>query len=274
MPVPLSLIETLISRKEKPFDLSVFSYSGNNFTLNRDSNHGFEWKPDGSLLIAGDDNRYFDRYFFEYTASTPFDLNTLTFTDKTSSQGQTQDPTFKPDGSKVFYVFVDFSGSFIVKVDLSTPWDIENISSLDSVELPFDSLRSLKFSEDGSYLFTVDNSSGELKKFTPDAGDYDISNGITEQQSFDLSNVNQESGADGLWLLDSKTIIVTGNDNARLYQIELTADWDLSTALYGGKSLDVSGQMSNPQCTQVRNDGNALWVEDTGSPRTIYEYTR
>ena len=80
----------------------------------------FMFNDDGTKFFAlGDANNR----LYEYNLSTPYDLNTITYTNNNLNVGaqstQTMGFLFKPDGTKGYY----FSSSNVYEYDFSTPWD-------------------------------------------------------------------------------------------------------------------------------------------------------
>lgn len=98
-----------------------------------------------------------------------------------------------------------------------------------------------------------------------------ISLATYDSVSFLLSG--QDTVIEGILLSpDGGSMFISGDSTNRVYQYTLSTPWDLATASYSSKSLDLSGQDTSPQGIFFSPDGLNLFTVGNGSD-TIYQYT-
>lgn len=99
---------------------------------------GIYFKPDGTKMYIGQTSQ---NYINEYTLSTPWQVNTATFTSNSvlyyATNGpaalSTQGLTFKPDGTK-FYITTTY-GDQLHEFNIATPWQINTSSFNQTLDL-------------------------------------------------------------------------------------------------------------------------------------------
>lgn len=137
-------------------NLRLYSYasSGVSYINWTYSARSFTFKPDGTkiYIIDGADN-----YIKERTLGTAWDLSTISNTDSaTYNSGGTysNNITFKPDGTKVFYIYTLGSSIYVQTRELSTPWDISSASGTNLYSLGTSyPTTNLIFSSDGTKMY-------------------------------------------------------------------------------------------------------------------------
>jgi len=100
---------------------------------------------------------------------------------------------------------------------------------------------------------------------------YDVSKASYTGKSFDVSG--QETNPCGIvFSNDGTKMFIVGSITDTVYQYTLSTAWDISTASYDNKSLDVSGQETNPTGIAFNDDGTKMFIVgyDTDS---VYQYT-
>ncbi|CAE7949138.1 unnamed protein product, partial [Symbiodinium sp. KB8] len=126
----------------------------------------------------------------------------------------------------------------------------------------------LAFSRDGMKVFVVDGTTDRVYELSLSAA-YDVS---TASLVTDLNIVNEENNATDIAFNDSGSrmfIIGTQNDQVREYA--LTTAFDLSTASYTGKSLDMQPSMTSPVSLEFGAGGTKLYTGGSTVSR-IHEY--
>ena len=100
---------------------------------------------------------------------------------------------------------------------------------------------------------------------------WDISTGSYESKSFDSGT--QTSFSEAVSFKSDGTIMyVTSRATTdAIYQYTLSTAWDVSTASYASKYLDVTSQEANPRAAYFKPDGSKVYVTGTGND-TIYQY--
>lgn len=234
--------------------------------------NGIYFKPDGTKLYLADDS---NNEISEYSLSTPWDINTITYIGGYDTAFQDTAPTgvfFKPDGTK-FY----FSGSLTNKIyehTLSTPWDLSTASpppGVSRIVSGESAVSDVFISSDGLKLFTIGISSDTIVEYllsTP----WDISTGTTSGNNLNVSA--QELNPRGITFGNSGTalyVIGTSGDDVNYYT--LTAPFDLSTAVFvSNTNLVTATSEFNPQGIYFKPDGTGFFTVGT-SVDSIHEFT-
>ena len=65
---------------------------------------------------------------------------------------------------------------------------------------------------------------------------------------------------------------IVGTNNKTVYQYTLSTAWDVSTASYASKSVNVSAQDSGPTSVAFSSDGTKMYVAGTSNDM-VYQYT-
>jgi hypothetical protein len=104
------------------------------------------------------------------------------------------------------------------------------------------------------------------------AGNYTINHDTNQT----LTSSSQDSSVNGICLgSDDMSVIMVGSTNDDVYQYDLSAASDLSTATYNNKSFDlgtlVGSSVSYPDDVRIKHDGTKLFVLD-GSSRKVYSF--
>jgi sugar lactone lactonase YvrE len=71
---------------------------------------------------------------------------------------------------------------------------------------------------------------------------------------------------------DGTTMFMVGNDTRSVYQYSLDAPFDISTAIFTGKSLDISGQDVNPRGLAFSGDGTAMFLMGDAN-QSVFQYS-
>ena len=84
---------------------------------------------------------------------------------------------------------------------------------------------------------------------------------------------SEDTFLEGLSFKDDGTkMYVSGNQNEKIYQYTLSSPWDVSSASYDSKSLDLSSTLTNPSAIYIKQDGITVYV-CTATSDTVYQYT-
>jgi hypothetical protein len=139
----------------QPFSLSSFSYINQSYDLEPVNRipYGFCFNKDGTKMFSVGVGVH-DYYIYEYNLSTPFNISTLSYSNKSfniSGQGSSDSITTSNDGTKFFVS----QGRTLYEYELSTPFDINTISYTNrSFNANFDA-EDMKFNNNGTKLFTM-----------------------------------------------------------------------------------------------------------------------
>lgn len=146
-----SLGEYLVQASIRLYSYASSSVSYINWTS---SARSFTFKSDGTKIYIIDAA---DNYIKERTLGTAWDLSTISNTDSAtynSGGSYSNSITFKPDGTKVFYVYTVGSTLYIQTRTLSTAWDISSASGSNLFSLgTIYNTSNLLFSSDGTKMY-------------------------------------------------------------------------------------------------------------------------
>jgi hypothetical protein len=172
------------------------------------------------------------------------------------------------DGSKVF---VALNSQKIARYSVSTPWDISTASS-DSNEKSFSAqvgaVQSFVFNTSGTKLVIFYDS--DLYGYTLSTA-WDMTSATYDSETIDLTELSNMLYA--YMNEDGTRLFAVGDAGAtqKVYSYTLSTAWDVTTASYDSKSLDVSGKETDPQGMAVNSDGTILFLVGYASDK-IHKY--
>ena len=179
----------------------------------------------------------------------------------------------KPDGTKLY--IVDNGTDTIYQYTLSTAWDIST-ASYDSVSISVSSQdiqpNGITFKPDGTIMYHTSNSGNNMDQYTLSTA-WDLSTASYANKSYNLHLGAVELIPRNLVFNSTGTILlVAGGTNDTVYQHNLSTAWDISTASYASKSLNVSSQETGLHGIYLKPDDSKLWILGFGS-NTVYQYS-
>lgn len=194
-------------------------------------------------------------------AAETYDLANASYDSVSFSVGtQETDPTglfFKPDGTKMY--ITGYTGDEVNEYNLSTAWDITSASanSVLDVSAKETQPRDLWFKDDGTELYIVGTISDSVHQYSLSTA-WDVSSG-TFTQTFSVAT--QDAAPRGLCFKTDGTIMyVSGTQNNKVYQYNLSTAWDISTASYANKSYAEG--TDNPTGPFFTPNGTKLFTLD------------
>jgi len=150
-----------------PFEISSAVHSSGDSINTQDINpFGIAWNDDGSRLyeVGGETNE-----IYQYTVSTPFDINTASHSSGDSTNTQDSSPqgiAWNNDGSRLYEV--GDNSNKIYQYTVSTPFEITTAvhSSGDSINTQDDNPEGIAWNNDGSRLYEVGRFSDQIYQYT------------------------------------------------------------------------------------------------------------
>lgn len=224
---------------------------------------------------------------YQYNLSTPWDLNTGTYSNKNffigNFQSVLQDFTFDITGEHIYIGGSGFSGSrnALVQYRLDTPWDISTapiigvgIGSTHIRQIGVSTLSSsptsVAISTDGSKAYIVTNSGvNPIHQFnlsTNWAIETATYSGLTTSVSAQENNVQSIS-----FKPDGKYCYVLGQQTDKVHQYKLSTPWQINTVGFA-KSYSVFSQEPSPTSIGISTDGTRAYIFGTTNDR-LYQYT-
>ena len=243
------------------WDISTASYTRSRGIGSAKKNpKGLFFKSDGSRLFTV--SAFFDAVF-QFDLSTNWDISTVSYTAPTSDvfsvASQDSNPfdvAFKDDGSKMY--IVGNSGDDINEYNLSTDWDVDtaSFSQTFSVATQETTPNSIAFKSDGSKMYITGNSGDDVNEYDLSTA-WDVST-ASYNQNFSVSS--QDNVPRGLaFKTDGTKMYITGDQNASVYEYNLSTAWDISTASYN-QTFWLGPGDSDPRKVVFKPDGTRMFM--------------
>jgi len=198
-----------------PFEITTASHStGDSISTQDTTPLGIAWNDDGSRLyeVGRDSNR-----IYQYSVSTPFDINTASFLTSISTQDNNSSGiAWNDDGSRLYEV--GFGSDQIYQYTVSTPFDITTAShsSGDSINTQANGATGIAWNDDGSRLYEVDFFDAEIYQYTVSTP-FEITSA-----SFSTSITSQDSNPTGIvWNNNGSRFYESGSNSDVIYQYKL-----------------------------------------------------
>jgi len=134
---------------------------------------------------------------------------------------------------------------------------------------------AIGFKPDGTKLYVLGNTTDKLFQYgmtTP----YDISTASYDNVSFNPDDtgagISYTGGLGFHWKSDGTSLYFLNYGADQIYQYNLSSAWDITTASYTNKYLNVSGQDSKPYSFTMSTDGTKLFVTG-GAAKDLLQYS-
>ena len=174
---------------------------------------------------------------------------------------------FKPDGFKMY--IVGSLGDDVNEYNLSVAWNIATASFLQTFSVAAQDLapQDLFFREDGLKMYIVGSTNDNVYEYNLSTA-WNVST-ASYLQAFSV--VAQDTGPTGVFFKPGGLkMYVVGQTNDAVYEYNLSAAWDISTASYL-QTFSVAGQDTSPQGVFFKPDGLKMYIiGSTGD--SVYEY--
>ncbi|WP_211344249.1 BspA family leucine-rich repeat surface protein [Flavivirga rizhaonensis] len=258
------------------FNASSISKFSNRFevTLHLDAPTGLAFNTDGTKMFAiaeglgGNDD-----IIAEYNLSIGFDTTTAVYAGAAEQffvGGQESDPhglTFNAEGTKMFVI--GLNGDAVVEYNLGVAFDVSTAIHAGAAEEFFvggqeTSPTGLAFNTDGTKMFAVGVDDGAVVEYNLSTG-FDVSTAVYAGASEEFFVGGQESSPTGLTFnTDGTKMFVIGLNGDAVVEYNLSAGFDVSTAVYAGTSEEFSllGYSASPVDLVFNTNGTKLYVLD------------
>jgi hypothetical protein len=128
----------------------------------------------------------------------------------------------------------------------------------------------IAFKSDGTKMYISGSTGDDINQYSLSTA-WDVSTASFDSVTFSV--ISQATSLTGLvFSADGTKFYVPCGATDAVYQYTMSTAWDLSTASYDSKSLDVSAQGSGPAGLYFKSDGLTLFILDY-IPDTVFEYT-
>jgi hypothetical protein len=265
-----------------PITLSVDKaslISANVFITPESQSTGLTFSPSGKRMYVVGVNT---DSVYQYKLSTEFDVSTAIYMNKSISIANTSDAgpgdkdprevQFHPEGHTMYIVGIE--RKVVDQYSLSTAWDISTAtysSKSKDISAQDTSPQSLAFGDDGSKMYILGSTNDSVFQYEL-SEPWDVST-ATYVSKF-LSVASQENNPLAMvFSNDGKTVLVVGSTTDTVYQYTLSTAWDISTATYDNKSLDIGAQEATPHGIALSIDQKKMFILGSASD-TVYTYQR
>ena len=196
-------------------------------------------------------------------ASWTFDLSDLTQDSNpfavNNQDGNPYSVAVSATGDKMF--LVGLSNDSVFQYSLSTAFDTST-ATYDSVSFSLASQSTspadIKFNADGTKMYIIDLSANSIYQYSLSTA-YDASTISYDSVSFSVSS--QETYAMALYFTPDGTKMYAGGRNMdKVHQYSLSTAFDLSTASYDNKSLDISSKEASLTSIFLDTAGEKLFI--------------
>ncbi len=207
------------------------------------------------MFVIGDDNDA----VYEYVLSTPFNINTTTFTaffNVTSQDNTPTGVTFSNDGTKMFVIGLQHGN--VHEYALSVPYNVisSTFSRSFNVTLQETFPEDVTFSNDGAKMFVIGKNNVMVYEYilsTP----FNISN-PTFIRSIDIRNYDSFP-TDVTFSNDGTRMFVLGTSNVMVYEYSLSTPFNVTSSTFTD-SISVGSQDNFPSGVTFSNDGTRMFV--------------
>jgi 6-phosphogluconolactonase (cycloisomerase 2 family) len=219
---------------------------------------------------------------YQYKLSTAFDVSTATYMSKnisvantsTAGPGDTdpRDVQFHPEGHTMYIVGID--RDTVYQYSLSRAWDVSTAtyaSKNKDISAQDTNPQSLAFSDDGSKMYILGSTNDRIFQYTLSTP-WDVST-ATYASKFLSVAAQENSPLAMVFSVDGKKVLVVGSTNDTVYQYTLSTSWDISTATYDNKSLNIGAQEATPHSIALSTDQKKMFILGSASD-TVYTYQR
>jgi DNA-binding beta-propeller fold protein YncE len=232
---------------------------------------GIFFKPDGLKMYivgaSGDDVN-------EYNLSIAWDISTASYLQNFSVAAQDLTPTglfFKSDGLKMYVM--GNAGDAVYEYNLLSAWDISTTvftyptTNFFSVAPQETSPTGLFFKPDGLKMYVTGSSGDDVDEYSLSTA-WDIST-ASYLQNFSVA-AQDTSPSDIFFKPDGLKMYIMGFGSYAVYEYNLSAAWDISTASYL-QNFSVSTQDLAPRSMTFKSDGLKMYMIGSGSD-SVHEY--
>ncbi len=220
-----------------------------------------------AYIVGGNNNRV-----YQYALSTAWDINSMTYDNKNIAVN-TQETApralgFSSDGTKMY--IVGQTSDTVFQYTLSTAWDVSTAtyaSKSFAVGTQETGPNGLAFKSDGTKMYVTGDTSDRVYQYSLSTA-WDVSTASYDSVSLLVSS--QDGVPYGLaFKSDGTKMLVAGAANDKIYQYSLSTAWDLSTATYESKTLNIKNVDNTVTGIAISDDSTKLYVCGSGPDRLV-----
>jgi hypothetical protein len=255
-----------LSKDSAELDTNSEIYRLNNFVMS----------SDGTKIIAiSKVTDYGDHNLFQYDLSTPFDLNSGSYSGNSWHYNTEPNRVREPSGN---YITVDGNYLFLLgiysdhvyRLRLGTPNTLESVyyANRFSVVSQNGDQQGVAISQDGLHVYS-NSYSGYVFQYDLNIA-WDIRSASYSGNSFNFSGT--EANMRSVTINnDGSKIYLMGSQTDKVYEINLSTPYDLNTASYNSVYFSISEAGTYPMGLSIGNDGSKMYVVNAAG--YVYQYS-
>lgn len=236
-----------------------------NFSLSSTNGVGFCFSPDGTKMYVTETS---SNLIYQYSLSVGYDISTAILEKSQAVNGAITSTVhdIHMEASGRFVTLLDRGGQRIVLVSLSTPFEIDSLSTSVYTSLDISAQEtnpeSFRYSNDGMYLYFVGTTSDSVwqaylnRPFYPSAAyvSFLISFSVSAQTNVGPNDVFFNEDGSKMYVLDNSA----ASDPTFVY--DLSTNWNINTATYSGTTINWNTWDTAPEKFQFNQDGTKLYM--------------
>jgi sugar lactone lactonase YvrE len=210
---------------------------------------------------------------YQYSLSEPFDILTASYNDSISVTSEDTAPFglfFKSDGTKMYTT--GGTNNKVYQYTLSVPFSVPS-ATYDSKSFDITTqdtgIGNVFLKPDGTKMYVVGNTNKNVYQYTL-VTPYDVSTATYDSVSFSVAT-EITFPLSVVFKDDGLKMYVNGFANT-IFQYSLSSAWDVSTATYDSKSLDIIAQDGISLGFYLKSDGTKIYVTGDDNNK-VYQYT-
>jgi len=252
-------------------DIANASYDSKSFALSQSAPHSIWMNPTGTKLYA---YGYSSDRVYQYSLSTANDISTASYDNVnfnvSSQEGSGRAMCFSGDGLH-FYIGGSSTDS-IFQYDMTTAFDVSTASYSNyslSVSSQETTPASLGFNTTGTKMFVMGYSSDKVHSYDLSSA-YDLSTASYNNVNFSVSSQETTPYGFAFNKTGSKMYVVgTGTD--KIYEYDLSTEFDLSTCSYNNVCSGALSSSTNPVSIYFSADARKMFIQTTAD--AVYQYS-
>jgi sugar lactone lactonase YvrE len=204
--------------------------------------------------------------------ATGYELTTASFFNNFSVNGQDTQPNslfFNLDGTKMY--MLGAASDYVYEYNLSTAFSVATavLSTSFYVGSQETQPHGLAFSDDGGKMFVTGYTGDDVNEYTLSTP-FTV-NTATVSQTFSISN-QTDVVSDIRFNGDGTKMFIASSSPSKIFQYSLATGFDVSTANYDAKELDVSSKQTSCQGLAFNADGSKMFISGPTSSGTVNAY--
>jgi methionine-rich copper-binding protein CopC len=273
--INLIFILSYSSTAHAAYDITKISYTGDSFTTALTVTD-VTFNNDGTIMYLADDGTNTIR---QYVLATAFDITTAIFDNDFDHAGFDTDVkgiTFNNDGSKMF--FVGQQNASIYEFELGANYDVTTADFRNALDLlgpdfipdPITEGSGLIFNDVGTKLYVTDSFLEQVIEIPLGVG-FDVTTQILPIVRVGVA-AESTNPSDLAFNVDGTKLFVLDRGNKTVFEYEITAGYDLTTANgYTGNSFNFTTEENFPEGLEFNSDGSKIFMVGTGD-NAVFAY--